>query len=105
MKFLVSGLLGSLLCAHSVWAHQALAVSNNCMACHSVEQKIVGPAFTAVSAKYADDKTAVDKLAQKIQKGGSGVWGEMPMPPNSQVSSAEAKKLAAWILSQAPKAQ
>ena len=81
-------------------ADEALAKSKNCMACHSVANKIVGPAYKDVAKKYAGDKTAADKLAAKIVKGGSGVWGAVPMPANPQVNEAEAKKLAAWVLSQ-----
>ena len=80
------------------WADQALATAKNCMACHALDRKLVGPAYKDVAAKYAGDKSAVDKLASKIQKGGSGVWGPVPMPANTQVSDAEAKKLAAWVL-------
>jgi cytochrome c len=80
------------------WADLALATSKNCMACHALEKRIVGPAYKDVAAKYAGDKTAVDRLATKIQKGGGGVWGPMPMPANTQVNDAEAKKLAAWVL-------
>ena len=80
------------------WADLALATSKNCMACHATDKKLVGPAYKDVAAKYATDKTAVDKLATKIQKGGAGVWGPVPMPANMQVSDAEAKKLAAWVL-------
>jgi cytochrome c len=79
-------------------ADQALAQSKNCMACHAVDKKLVGPSYKDVAAKYAGDKTAADKLATKIQKGGSGVWGAIPMPANPQVNDAEAKKLAAWVL-------
>jgi cytochrome c len=79
-------------------ADDALAQSKNCMACHNVDKKVVGPAYKDVAAKYKADKTAVDKLANKIIKGGSGVWGPVPMPANSQVNEAEAKKLATWIL-------
>lgn len=104
MKHVLSALLLGLLSTHSAWANPALAASKNCMACHAVDQKIVGPAFSAVSDKYAGDKTAKDKLAQKIQKGSAGVWGEMPMPANAQVNAADAKKLAAWILALPPKA-
>jgi cytochrome c len=85
--------------AAPAFADQALAQSKNCMACHAVDKKLVGPAYKDVAAKYAGDKTAVDKLAQKIMKGGSGVWGPVPMPANTQVNEAEAKKLAAWVLS------
>ena len=79
-------------------ADLALATSKNCMACHATDKKLVGPAYKDVAVKYASDKTAVDKLATKIQKGGAGVWGPVPMPANTQVSDAEAKKLAAWVL-------
>ena len=81
-------------------ADEALAKAKNCMACHAVANKVVGPAYKDVAKKYAGDKTAADKLAAKIIKGGSGVWGAVPMPANPQVSEAEAKKLAAWVLSQ-----
>ncbi|MDB5894212.1 MAG: cytochrome [Rhodoferax sp.] len=79
-------------------ADQALAQSKNCMACHAVDKKLVGPAYKDVAAKYKDDATAVDKLALKVMKGGSGVWGPVPMPANPQVSEADAKKLVSWIL-------
>ena len=81
-------------------ADLALATSKNCMACHAVDKKLVGPAYKEVAAKYAGQKDAVDKLAAKIVKGGSGVWGPVPMPANAQVNDAEAKKLAAWVLAQ-----
>ncbi|MDE2605341.1 MAG: c-type cytochrome [Burkholderiales bacterium] len=77
----------------------ALAQSKNCLACHAVDKKLVGPAYKDVAAKYAGQKDAVDKLASKIMKGGSGVWGPVPMPANAQVNEAEAKRLAAWVLS------
>ena len=80
-------------------ADEALAKAKNCMACHAVANKVVGPAYKDVAKKYAGDKSAADKLASKIVKGGSGVWGAVPMPANPQVSEAEAKKLAAWVLS------
>ena len=80
-------------------ADLALATSKNCMACHALDKKLVGPAYKDVAAKYAGDKTAADRLATKIQKGGAGVWGPVPMPANTQVNDAEAKKLAAWVLS------
>ena len=79
-------------------ADLALATSKNCMACHAVDKKLVGPAYKDVAAKYAGQKDAVDKLSAKIMKGGSGVWGPVPMPANTQVNDAEAKKLAAWVL-------
>ena len=79
-------------------ADLALATAKNCMACHAIDKKVVGPAYKDVAAKYAGQKDAADKLAAKIQKGGSGVWGPVPMPANTQVNEAEAKKLAAWVL-------
>lgn len=81
-------------------ADQALANAKNCMACHAVDKKLVGPSYKDVATKYAGQKDAVDRLAGKIMKGGSGVWGPVPMPANAQVSEADAKKLAAWVLSQ-----
>lgn len=76
-----------------------LAQKKNCMACHATDKKLIGPGYKEVAAKYAGQKDAVDKLAQKIVKGGSGAWGQVPMPANPQVSEAEAKQLAAWVLS------
>ena len=81
-------------------ADQALAASKNCLSCHAMEKKLVGPSYKDVAAKYRSDKSAADRLATKIMKGGSGAWGAVPMPSNPQVSEAEAKRLAAWILSQ-----
>ena len=81
-------------------ADLALATSKNCMACHAADKKLVGPAYKDVAAKYAGQKDAVDKLAAKIIKGGSGVWGPVPMPANAQVAEADAKKLAAWVMAQ-----
>ena len=81
-------------------ADEALAKAKNCMACHAVDKKLVGPAYKDVAKKYAGDAKAVDMLAAKVIKGGSGVWGAIPMPANAQVSEADAKKLVSWILSQ-----
>jgi len=81
-------------------ADQALANAKNCMACHAAEKKLVGPSYKEVAIKYSGQPSATEKLAVKIIKGGSGVWGPVPMPANPQVSEAEAKKLAAWVLTQ-----
>lgn len=86
------------LAAAPVFANQELAQKKNCMACHSVDKKLVGPGYKEVAAKYAGQKDAAAKLEQKVIKGGSGVWGQVPMPANPQVSEAEAKQLVAWIL-------
>jgi|SRR5450830_1031124 cytochrome c len=79
-------------------ADQALAQKKNCLACHSVEKKVVGPAYKDVAAKYAGQNVTA-KLATKVMKGGAGVWGAVPMPANPQVSQAEAETLVKWVLS------
>jgi cytochrome c len=81
-----------------VMADEALAKSKNCMACHAMDKKLVGPAYKEVAKKYAGDAKAAEMLAAKVIKGGSGVWGAIPMPANAQVSEADANKLVAWIL-------
>jgi cytochrome c len=91
--------LAGVTLAAPAFADQALATSKNCMACHAVDKKVVGPAYKDVAKKYAGDAKAADMLAAKIIKGGAGVWGPVPMPANAQVNEAEAKKLAAWVLS------
>jgi len=100
MKKIVFALALSAASTGSVWADQALAQAKNCMGCHAVANKVVGPGFKEVAAKYKSDKTAADKLASKIIQGGAGAWGAVPMPANPRVSEADAKKLAAWVLSQ-----
>ena len=86
------------MAAASAWANPELAQKKNCMACHAVASKVIGPAYKDVAAKYAGQADAVAKLSQKVMKGGSGVWGAVPMPANPQVSEAEAKQLVQWIL-------
>lgn len=86
------------LSAAPAFANLDLAQKKNCMACHAVDKKLVGPSYKDVAAKYAGQKDAVDKLSQKVIKGGTGVWGQVPMPANAQVSEAEAKQLVTWIL-------
>ena len=90
--------IAALSAAAPAYADQALATSKNCMACHAVDKKLVGPSYKEVATKYASDKGAADKLASKIIKGGAGVWGAVPMPANAQVNEADAKTLAAWIM-------
>jgi cytochrome c len=99
MKRALIALAAAAACVPAM-ADLALATAKNCMACHAVDTKLVGPAYKDVAAKYAGQKDAVDKLAVKIMKGGAGVWGPIPMPANTQVNEAEAKKLAAWVLTQ-----
>lgn len=76
----------------------ALAKSKNCLACHAVDTKLVGPSYKDIAAKYKGDGAAAAKLAAKVKAGGKGVWGDMAMPPNN-VTDEEAGKLVAWILS------
>lgn len=87
------------IAAAPAFANADLAQKKGCLACHTVDKKVVGPAYKEVAAKYAGQKDAADKLAQKVIKGGSGVWGPVPMPANVQVNEAEAKQLVQWILS------
>ena len=102
MKTTLSLLIGAIFAAGatSAMANADLAQKKNCMACHAVDKKLVGPSYKDVAAKYAGDKAAADKLAEKIVKGSSGVWGAVPMPANAGVSADEAKQLAAWVMSQ-----
>lgn len=88
-----------LVCALPVRADLALATSKNCMSCHAVERKLLGPSFKAVADRYRGQKTAPEQLAAKIRSGGAGAWGPIPMPANTQVNEADARKLAIWVLS------
>jgi len=101
MKAIYVSLLAAagILSAGAVQADEALAKAKNCLACHSVDKKIVGPAYKDVAKKYAGQKDAEAKLAEKVIKGGKGSWGEVPMPPNPAVKPEEATKLVKWILS------
>ena len=100
MKSLIAvGFALATMVAAPAFASPELAQKKNCLACHNVDKKVIGPAYKEVAAKYAGQKDAADKLAQKILKGGSGVWGAVPMPANPQVNEAEAKQLATWVLS------
>jgi cytochrome c len=92
--------LFALLTSAGVQADPTLADKKNCMGCHHASERRVGPAFKAIATKYAGQSDAVDKLSQKIIKGGAGAWGAVPMPANAQVSAAEARQLTLWILSQ-----
>lgn len=91
----------ALLQAGPAAASEALADQKMCLNCHKIDKPQVGPAFKAVAARYANDKTAADQLAERIQKGSvplKGNWGAVPMPANPQVTPAEAKQLATWVL-------
>jgi len=84
----------------SAFAQADLAKAKNCMACHAVANKLVGPSYKDVAAKYEGQKGAEEKLVQKVMKGGAGTWGPVPMPANPQVSEAEARSLVKWVLTQ-----
>jgi len=77
----------------------AFARASGCMACHAVDRRMVGPSFRDISARYAGQADAVARMTVKVQRGGSGVWGPVPMPANPRLSEADAKRLATWSLS------
>lgn len=105
MRLLTQTLLATALLAGAASAiaggsAEALAQKSGCLLCHSVEKKVLGPAYKDVAAKYKGDKSAEAKLIQKVKTGGSGAWGDMPMPPNSpQVKDEDIKTLVQWVLS------
>lgn len=88
------------LASGAAMANADLAKAKNCMACHAVATKVVGPAFKDIAAKYAGQKDAENALTQKVLKGSTGVWGPVPMPANAQVNEAEARTLVKWVLTQ-----
>lgn len=88
-----------LFTTQNVIANEALAKSNNCLACHSVNNKIIGPAFKDISAKYKGDDGATATLTSRVKNGSAGVWGDMPMPPNAAISDSDVETLVNWILS------
>lgn len=79
-------------------AGEDLARKNGCMICHSIDQKLVGPAFKEIAAKYKKQKDASAMLGERVKKGSTGVWGQMPMPPNSQIADEDINTLVEWIL-------
>jgi cytochrome c len=79
-------------------AGEDLLKKSGCTACHAIDKKLVGPAYVDVAAKYKGDAGAAARLMEKVKKGGSGVWGQVPMPPNPQVSDADLKTMIAYIL-------
>ena len=84
--------------AASAQSGEDLIKKDGCTACHAVDKKIIGPAYQDVAAKYKGDAKAAAYLQDKVKKGGSGVWGQIPMPPNGTVNDAEAHTLAKFIL-------
>ena len=97
---LAVAVLGLAVASGPVFAQAELAKQKNCLACHAVDKKLVGPSYKDVAAKYKSDKDAAAKLAKKIREGGVGVWGQVPMPANPQVNEQEAMSLAKWVLTQ-----
>jgi cytochrome c len=79
-------------------ADEALAKKHNCLACHSMDKKGVGPAYKEIAKKYKGQAGIEAKLADKVKKGGAGVWGQIPMPPNAAAPDSDIKKLVEWIL-------
>jgi cytochrome c len=90
----------ALLTSWAAFANADLARSKNCVACHHVERKMIGPPYKAMADRYGKDESAIKVLSEKIVKGGGGNWGPMPMPPQPGVSPEEAEALVKWILSQ-----
>ena len=97
MKIILAGIVCGAFVATPVLADEALAKKHNCTACHAIDKKLVGPAYKDVAAKYKGQDVAA-KLEDKVKKGGSGVWGPIPMPPNAAVPDADIKKLVDWVL-------
>ena len=101
-KFAVAafvGACGMLTIAAPAFASQQLAKDKNCLACHAVDKKLVGPSYKDIAAKYKADKNAQAVLVKKVRDGGVGVWGQIPMPANPQVNEQEAQALVKWVLS------
>lgn len=102
MRLLPSMLTGAALTlalAAPAMASLELAQKKACLACHTVDNKVIGPAYKDVAKKYKGQKGIEAKLAEKVIKGGAGAWGPIAMPANPQVNEAEAKELVKWILS------
>jgi cytochrome c len=93
--FVSAGLLAS---AGNALASEALAKKYNCLTCHAADKKVIGPSYQEVAAKYKGDAGAEAKLVGKIKNGGSGTWGQIPMPPNASVPDADIKALVKWVL-------
>jgi cytochrome c len=99
MKLIAATLFAATaLVATNAMANADLAKKSNCLACHTADKKLVGPAYQDVAKKYAGDKGAEAKLIEKVKKGGAGVWGPVPMPPNANVKDEDIKTLVKWVL-------
>lgn len=105
MKAMIPAIAAGALFA-ATWAGNAAAASpdellksSGCTACHAIDKKLVGPAYKDVAAKYRGQKGVEAKLAEKVKKGGSGVWGPVPMPPNAQLKDEDIHTMVKYILS------
>ena len=99
MKYvIVAASAAAALLALPAKADEAMAKKYNCLACHQIDKKAVGPAYKDIAKKYKGQAGMDVKLAEKVKKGGQGVWGPVPMPPNAAVPDADIKKLVDWIL-------
>jgi cytochrome c len=94
-----AALIAPAVSAADAKAAEALAKSSGCLACHTVDKKLVGPSYKEIADRYRKDKGAAATLAKKVKAGGKGVWGDIPMPPNAHVKDADINTLVAWILS------
>ena len=100
MKNLAIGLaFAGLAFAGAAHANEKLAQASGCTACHSVDKKLVGPAYKDVAAKYRGNKGAEAELIKKVKAGGKGTWGDIPMPPNAHVKDEDIKTIVQWVLS------
>jgi cytochrome c len=95
---IATALAAAWLMAPAAQADEALAKKHNCLACHMVDKKSVGPSYKDIAKKYKGQAGIEAKLAEKVKKGGAGVWGQVPMAPNPAVPDADIQKLVAWIL-------
>lgn len=102
MKYASLLILSAAVLAAPAWANEAalkLAQKNNCAACHALDKKVVGPAWTDIGKKYAGEAAAEARLIAKVKKGGVGVWGQVPMPPNVTAKDADIKTIVQYVLS------
>jgi cytochrome c len=98
-RFLIAACAAAgMMLAGQASADDALAKKHNCLACHQVDKKSVGPAYKEIAKKYKGQADAVAKLSEKVKKGGSGVWGPVPMAPNPAVPDADIRTLVEWIM-------
>jgi cytochrome c len=98
MKAVVLAALAASVAALPAFANEELAKKHACTACHAIDKKLVGPGYKEVAQKYRGNAKAEGMLVDKVKKGGVGTWGQVPMPPNTNVPDADVKTLVKWIL-------